>query len=249
MDHTAAFVRRNRLLADVTRLADPDAPVPTCPAWTVRRLVSHVGRGDRWAAEIVQRRDLIDIRSVRDGRAPDEPAAAAWLTASADVLTEAVAAAGSDTPVWTFVGPRPASWWIRRRLHESVVHHADAALAVGAGWTVEPAVAVDSISEWLELLQARHADPTPLDAGATLHLHATDDGIGAMAEGAGEWMVRGDGTSISWEPGHGKGDVAIRGHAAHLLLALLRRIPADDARLQVLGEPELWSSWLERTPF
>ncbi|OHV73019.1 hypothetical protein BCD48_33885 [Pseudofrankia sp. BMG5.36] len=53
-------------------------------------------------------------------------------------LLEAVAA-DPDAPVWTGTGPQPARWWVRRLLHESVVHRVDAALALGVDHPIEPA--------------------------------------------------------------------------------------------------------------
>jgi len=35
----------------------------------------------------------------------------------------------------------------------------------------------------------------------------------------------------------------------HLLLAALRRIPANDDRLQIIGDSEIWQTWLLRTGF
>jgi uncharacterized protein (TIGR03083 family) len=247
MDHAAALVEQNRLLADLARTADPATPIPTCPRWTSRQLVTHVGRGDRWAAEILARGDRVDIRSVPDGRPPVDPdLAAGWLVDGAGLLIDAVSAAGPGSPVWTFVGPRPARWWVRRRLHEAVVHRADLALATGVPPVIAPEVAADALSEWLTLLAARPAaaGPAPLDEGVTLHLHATDEGLGA----AGEWMIRGTGTGIGWEHGHGKGSAAVRGSATDLLLTVLRRVPADD-RVQLLGDPGVVPGWLARSPF
>ncbi|TQM09133.1 maleylpyruvate isomerase family mycothiol-dependent enzyme [Pseudonocardia kunmingensis] len=250
MEIAREFVDQNRLLGEVLRRADADTPVPTCPGWTLRQLLTHVGRGDRWAAMIVRERAdaRVDLRSVPDGKPPAEiDAAVSWLTESAALLLEAVAATGADVPVWTFTGPQPAAWWVRRRLHESVVHRADAAIALGAPYEVDPALAADGLSEWLDLLGAR-AEPEEgpaLPDGVALHLHATDDGLGA----AGEWLVRGEAGRVRWEHGHGKGAVAVRGSAAVLLQAVLRRIPADDARLAVLGDQGAWRTWLERTPF
>jgi hypothetical protein len=54
---------------------------------------------------------------------------------------------------------------------------------------------------------------------------------------------------VVWEHGHGKGTAAVRGSAGDLLLAVLRRIPADDERLQLIGDGDVWRTWLDRTPF
>jgi uncharacterized protein (TIGR03083 family) len=67
-----------RLGAAVSEL-DPQAPVPTCPEWTVHDLVTHVGTGHRWAAEIVEGR-LQDPPPYAIVGAPQEPQAwADWL--------------------------------------------------------------------------------------------------------------------------------------------------------------------------
>jgi uncharacterized protein (TIGR03083 family) len=248
MDTATALVEENRRLGEMLRGADPETPVPTCPGWALRQLLTHVGRGDRWAAMIVRERAdaRVDIRTVPDGKPPaDDPIG--WLAESARLLLDEVATTGPDVPVWTFTGPKPAAWWIRRRLHESTAHRADAAIALGVPYTIEPELAADGVSEWLDILTSRPApdDGPALPDGATLHLHATDDGLAA----SGEWLVRSDGGRVVWEHGHGKGVAAVRGSAADLLQAVLRRIRADDPRLQVLGDAAAWRTWLERTPF
>lgn len=241
MDFAVALTEQNRLLGELTRDADPSTPVPTCPGWTLQQLVRHVGRGHRWAAAMVRERagSPADPRTVADGKPPADPdGVLAWLHESAAAVIDAVAATGADVPIWTFTGPRPAAWWIRRRLHEETVHRADAALALGVPVDLAPEPAADGLSEWLDLLTAR---PSALDDGATLHLHATDDGLGSD----GEWMIRGVGGVLTWEHGHGKGDAAVRGSAVDLLLAAVRR--THD--VQVLGEEKTWTRWLERTTF
>ncbi|OZM77805.1 maleylpyruvate isomerase family mycothiol-dependent enzyme [Pseudonocardia sp. MH-G8] len=250
MDVFDALVEQNHQLGEVLRAADPATPVPTCPGWTLRKLLTHVGREDRWAAMIVRERAdaRVDVRSVPDGKPPAEiDAAVTWLTDGAALLLETVATTGPDVPVWTFTGPKPASWWVRRRLHEAVVHRADAAIALDEPYEVDAALAADGLSEWLDLLAARSTPDggAALPDGATVHLHTTDDGLGA----AGEWLVRGEAGRVVWEHGHGKGAAAVRGSAAALLQAVLRRIPADDPRIEVLGDDGVWRTWLERTPF
>lgn len=251
MDYASALVRQNELLGELVGDADPATPVPACPGWNLSQLVRHVGRGDRWAAQIISDRvdHYLDPRTVRDGKPPADPAAfVPWLNDSAATILDAVAAVGEQTPVWTFIGARPASWWVRRRLHESTVHRADAALALGADYELEAPLAADCISEWLDLVAARGGGdgPPPLEDGVTLHLHATDEGLGA----AGEWLLQGGPEGVRWETGHAKGDCAVRGWAQELMLVVLRRKPLEEADgVELFGDPGVLSTWLGRTAF
>jgi hypothetical protein len=109
--------------AELARIIDGDLdrPVPACPGWTFRQLATHLGRGHRWAAQIVATRATapVPMREVTGGKLPEDPARhAAWLNAGADQVIEAVAAAGNDL-VWTMTGMRPAGFWTRRRAHEA----------------------------------------------------------------------------------------------------------------------------------
>lgn len=244
MDYAAAFVEENRLLATLAATADPDVPVPTCPGWSLRQLFRHVGRGDRWAATIVRTGEPADPREVADGK-PPEGGLVDWMHGGPVAVLDAVAEVGPDRPVWTFTGTRPASWWIPRRFGEALVHRADATLALGLDFAVDAERAAAGISEWLGVVAARGADEAdaPLDDGATLHLHATDGGLGP----AGEWLVRGAGGAVTWDQGHGKGDVAVRGTVADLLLAVMRRRPSDS--VETIGDAAVWSRWLAKTGF
>lgn len=240
LDHDSALGAQNGLLADLVAGADPSAPVPTCPGWTLLQLFRHVGRGHRWAATIVRTGGFVDPREVPGGRPPDDDVAG-WLRQSAQEVLDAVAEVGADAPVWTFLGPRPAQWWVRRRLHEATVHRADAALAAGLPYALAPELAVDGLDEWLGLLAERRAKegPAGLDPGVTLHLHATDT--------PGEWLVHGGDPVITWEHGHAKATTAVRGRAQDLFLATLRRTDAD--AVEVFGDPSVWRTWLDRTHF
>lgn len=251
MDYATAFVEQNRALGDVLRGGDPSTAVPTCPGWTLEQLFRHVGRGDRWAAQIVTDRvdQYLDPRTVEGGKPPaDRDDAISWLHGGARRLVDAVGQAGVQAPVWTFIGPRPASWWIRRRLHETTVHRADAALALDVDYTLALELAADGISEWLEIavVQAARGDThPPLANDHTLHLHATDLGLGE----AGEWTVSAADGRLSWSHSHGKGTVALRGAASDLLLATLRRVRVADTDIAVFGDAAVWQNWLDHTPF
>jgi uncharacterized protein (TIGR03083 family) len=250
VDYAAAFLDENRAFAELFRDVDESGPVPTCPGWTLAQLMRHVGRGDRWAAQIVRDRldHYLDPRSVEGGKPPPDPAdAISWLHGGAQRLVDAVELSGVETPVWTFLGARPANWWIRRRLHETAVHRADAAIATGSEFALDANIAADAITEWLErvAIQAGSAGaPLPLEDGNTLHLHATDPGLGD----AGEWTVGVDGDGITWSHEHGKGSAALRGGATELLLAIVRRVPVADTGIELFGEEAVWQNWLDRTP-
>ena len=157
------FAELRGCTAEFARIIDGDLerPVPTCPGWTFQQLATHLGRGHRWAAQIVATRATMPIpmREVADGKLPQDPAQhASWLNAGADQVIEAVTAAGSDL-VWTLAGIGPASFWARRRAHEAAVHLADAQLAAGLDVDLAPEFAANGVDEWLARIAARHRRP------------------------------------------------------------------------------------------
>ena len=239
--------------AELARIIDGDLerPVPTCPGWTFRQLATHVGRGHRWAAQIVATRATTPIptREVAGGKLPPDPARhTSWLNDGAEQVIEAVTAAGRD-PVWTLGGIGPASFWARRRAHEAAVHLADAQLAAGEDVDLAPEVAADGVDEWLGLIAAGTGDTARArdlrGDGQSLHFHATDPGL----SGTGEWLVTRTPSGVTVARGHGKADVAVRGPAVSLLLALTRRLPSSDPAIEILGEQALLTHWLQHTPF
>jgi uncharacterized protein (TIGR03083 family) len=247
-DYPAALLDQDRLFAECLRGADLDTPVPTCPGWTLQQLLRHVGRGHLWAAQIVrERRDSpVDPRQVEGGKPPaDADGALDWLRAGGQALLDAVAATGGDTPVWAFLGPQPAAWWIRRRLHETTVHRADAAIALGVDYDLAPELAADGVAEWLDIVvgqnRAGQRAERALAAGTSLHLHATD--LDA------EWTLRATEDGLICEPTHAKSTAAARGRAVDLLLALSGRRSADETGVELFGDPTVWQTWREQTAF
>ena len=241
-------------LAGLVGGADLTLGVPTCPGWTLRQLATHIGRAQRWAAQIVSTRSAqaIAFREVPGGRIPDDPDGhAGWLRAGAERLITALGEAG-DAPVWAFGEQQPAGFWARRMTHETTVHVVDAQLTVPGGEkrpAIAADVAADGIDEWLTVL-AGPSDGEPdlraagLAAGESLHVHASD-----VPGGSGEWVVRHDPAGITVRQAHEKATLALRGGASDLLLVLLRRLPPDGPAVQVLGDPDLLHRWLAATQF
>lgn len=134
-------------------------------------------------------------------------------------------------------------FWARRFLHETLIHRADATLAVGAEFTADEDVAIDAIDEWMELgslpqiLDVHPQQRELLGPGRTLHFHATDTGPEASAE----WLVDLTGDTIVWRRAHEKAAVAARGPLTDLLLTsgCSGSASADWRRLGARGAPAL----------
>lgn len=148
-------------LATHLKDADLSTPVPSCPGWTVNQLVRHLGHGYRWAETTIRTRASApppdtEMRDLTAYVGEDPAVLAPWLRESAAGLADALRAAGPDAPVWTPLPGETSGFFARRFAHESLVHRADAALALGIDFTVtDEAVAVDALDEWLELAPIR----------------------------------------------------------------------------------------------
>ncbi len=162
----------------------------------------------------------------------------AWLAGGAPPLLAALAAGDPASAVWGWGGDTRA-WWARRLLHETTLHRADAEMAIGCEPEIAADVALDGIDEFLDNLPAVHGceETTLHGSGETLHLHATD--------APGEWTITLTPTGFTWERGHSKASVAVRGTVADLLLVVYgRRRVVDEERYQVFGDTELWARWV-----
>jgi uncharacterized protein (TIGR03083 family) len=157
-EHLGALDAAVDRMAVWSRSAGPDAPVPTCPGWTVRDLLAHQGMVHRWATAVVLGDDpaaIDDTALEAEGRAAADPVG--WLLDGASPLVDALDAAPDDLAVMTFLkeAPPARAFWARRQCHETTVHALDALsatvdrpLAATDVWLSE-ALAVDGIDELL----------------------------------------------------------------------------------------------------
>lgn len=234
------------------RDADPAQSVPTCPSWTLAQLTEHVGFGHRWAALNVERRatEPVPQDDTDDTQVPqDAEERSRWLLSGARRLVEAVHRTGPRTTVWSWAEDQTARFWLRRITHDTLVHRLDAELAVGRPVSIAPDLAADSVTDLLDMFRILpKVDDFPALAGLsgqgqTLHFHATDPQLGE----AGEWLVRRTPSGVEWDHQHEGGDVVVEGPAQDLLLVLSRRAPLDHSRLEVTGDPEGLTHWLEHS--
>lgn len=183
---------------DLVQDADPDAPVPTCPDWSLRDLVAHLGGVHRWAAHAVVEGNP-DLR-------PEPPTEtgpaelAAWYRRHAAQLLDVLTATAPDAHAWTLDDRDPtAQFWRRRQVHETVMHLWDAQTAIDHPEPIEPSLAWDGVLEVRDVMyprQVRLGRIEPL-SGA-LHLRATDvpgdavmgDGEPVRVAGGAETLLR-----------------------------------------------------------
>jgi uncharacterized protein (TIGR03083 family) len=239
-------VAQTGLLRDVVAGADLSVTVPTTPDWNLAQLLRHVGGNLRALELAVRSGEAVTEpeRQVPDHAGPDgdDPAALdAWLAEAADRAAATLREGGPDLQAQIWVIRWPTGAWVRRAAHDALVHRADAAGAVGAGFPVAPDLAADAIDEFLDLLSNLAGDQGAGPTG-TVHLHATDAGPDLDAE----WLVELGPSGFSWRHGHEKASVAVRAPLADLLRVVTRRLPLDADGVEVLGDRAVLDTWLER---
>ncbi|MEZ5151609.1 maleylpyruvate isomerase family mycothiol-dependent enzyme [Rhodococcus zopfii] len=227
------------LRADTDRLLDVidgrfDGPVPTCPGWSVERLVGHVGRVHRRAATWLATGG--GSSEIETPPAPEH--LADWVRRGLDDLLAAQRAVDPERTVETWDGPRHSAFWMRRMAIETALHRVDAELAVGHATPIDTALALDGVDELFEVIVPHRGTGDLHRGGQTIHLHATDPGVGA---GAGEWLLTLGADAVTVDHAHAKGDVAVRGSASDLLLLLWNRV--DSAGFEVFGDRAILERW------
>lgn len=191
--------------------------VPTCPEWSVERLLAHVAGGFRRVARIV--REHADAEVPFSSSPPVAPDAVAELSDAAAELVEALTNEDPATPVWNWSGrDGTVAFWARRMAHEVAVHRWDVSHAVGAESPIEADLAADGVDESLTVFLPYALARRPVDGLAgTFAVEATDTGdawSGQLLPDASE-VVR----ALPASPP----DARLRGTASDLLLALWGR--------------------------
>ena len=231
------------VLRDNAARAGLGASVPSCPGWTVRELVAHLGMVHRWAAGCV-RGQVADDEACgvveREGLA--SPDVLAWLDEGAKDLLSALAFAPADLDVWFFLkdSPGPRQGWARRQCHETTIHAVDAMAAArgsvpaAAETWIHAELAADGVDELLMGFVPRRRTGLELPEPGTVVVRTIDT--------SQAWTLRvGDGRTASrlGEPEAGETDVVeITGTAAQVYLALWNR--GDEA---TCTDPGLLDRW------
>ncbi|MFF0270069.1 hypothetical protein [Kribbella sp. NPDC004536] len=130
----------------------------------------------------------------------------------------------------------------RRMVHETAMHRADVALALGIPYELDPEVAADGMDEWMEL----GALPFHFEVHPWMRELLGPERTLKYAGPEQSWVVDLTGDVIDWRHSDVVAAVTVSGPVTNLLLHLYKR---SDAGTAVDGDQELLDYYRERVSF
>ena len=202
------------LAAEVERISLDDK-VPSCPGWTTRDLLLHIGGIHRWAAAIVGNAmaENDDVTSEQVGSGPVDALLLDWFREGHQALVRTLRAASPDLRCFTFLpAPTPLLFWARRQAHETAIHRVDAETVRGEITPFDADFARDGIEEMLFGFAAR---PRPAIEPGVMLVKPDDD--------TAAWTLSFGDTGVTAVRGEAEADVVLTGSASDLYLWLWNR--------------------------
>jgi uncharacterized protein (TIGR03083 family) len=215
-----------------------DLSVPSCPGWTVKDLVLHLGQLYGWVAGHVGRGVTTLPERPPRGESSDQPidgsVLVSWWSAQYAAVLDQLEAVDPELPAWNWAPqPKKAIFWHRRMAHETAIHRWDAQMATGMAAPIDAELASDALTEVLDTWLAagkRHRQDSQqgvvalqaTDVDETWYARLTRDGIALLDTD----------TLLDDNDRHERATAT--GTASDLVLAVYERIPFKV--LQLSGE-------------
>ena len=242
----ASSVTRNNIA-----VAGLDAAVPTCPGWTARDLLVHVGMAQRWASAVLMGGSQRPVEEALLAGLADYLDPLDWLDEGAVGVLNALVKAPAGGDYFFFLKNAPADKreaWARRQCHEATIHGVDAmaarlgaAPAAGQVW-FKPSLAIDGIDELLRGFVPRRSSPLRTDTAQSLAVVPTD----VSAPGGG-WTVSFGPDAASTELGvSADADATLSGSAIGLYLGLWNRVGQGGGEYEVTGDRAVAQTFSDR---
>ena len=219
---------------------DLASPIPTCPDWTMRDLLLHLGGIHRWAGSHVRdslpgllQTDLIDIFE----RLPEDLELVDWYRAELELLVRSLRDAPADLDCATFLKcVSPLHHWARRQAHETCIHRADVESVIRTLTPVDTEFALDGIDELVDGFVTRRFMKLRSSPPRTL---------GIAPDGADRvWVLAITNEPVVVTSVMTDCDCVVSGDASNIYFALWNRIPAS--RLSVNGDSSVLGLFFER---
>ena len=185
---TVAETEAGRLRA-AALAAGPGTAVPTCPEWTVHRLVAHTAGAFGMVTGALRAADPSSPPPRPSRPEGDFDAVLATYDERLATMLELLRSVDPTAPAWHFspTAPKTAASLSRRMAHETTVHRIDAQAAAGGALSnvapsdqdarVDPEVAADGVDEVLRWLIQRWTDQWATgELTGTVLYHAADAG-------------------------------------------------------------------------
>jgi uncharacterized protein (TIGR03083 family) len=211
-------------MADAARRTDLDAPIPTCPGWTVGDCVGHT-------AEVYQHK----IACMRLQRSPgaDYPQEAppgvdllAWFDGSLAELLAELRERGPSAPAYTWwPADQTVGFWYRRMAQETAVHRLDVEDGLGEPTAIDGELAVDGIDEVLDTFLNDDWDTVTPDEWGDIDPYAGAGRTIAVRSGGRVWRSTLAPDRISLARADGPADASVTGDPESVLLWLWGRRP------------------------
>ncbi|MEA2435387.1 MAG: hypothetical protein QOG54_2844 [Actinomycetota bacterium] len=199
-------------------------PVPSCPGWTVTDLSDHMWGVYSFWGDIAEGR----LQDPKEAVEPDHPAPkdlASAIDAASERLVNVFNEAEPFEPIWTWSSNKTISFLPRRMAHEIEVHRWDCESASGKPSGVDPTMAADGITEFIEHFFG--SDQAWEGAGAHALLRTPE----------GEWSLAAGTAPV--DP-----DAVIDGSSSDVFLALWRRVPLESLTIEGdLEDPQRLFAW------
>ena len=239
-DYLAALQSDTLLLAAAASQAGADAPVVTCPGWTIRDLVLHIGEVQRWCASMVRNRVTNPSKHTEDflGVLPSDTALIDWFVDGSTALVATLKAADVDLDCFTFLedAGTPRDFWARRQANEIAIHRVDAESALGRNGGIPARHASDGIDELLMGFAPRSR--TPLRSAVPVVLQV------APFDSDSAWRVRITDQPAVTTRGFGDADCSVSGSSSDVYQSLWNRQGSEN--LTVSGDASVLELFREK---
>jgi uncharacterized protein (TIGR03083 family) len=225
-----------------------DAAIPYCPGWTGRDLACHLAGVYRWASTVVakglDRPPGPEERAalLADPEPGDDVGVLRRLREGGELIVGSLRAAPGDLECWTiWLASQPREFWIRRQLHETVVHRVDAENAgrteatAASGAELPTDLAADGVDEMVLGFSSRYSRNLRRAEPAGLALESSDTGHRWWIRIGPEGPVGGRGTAVD------PVGTTVRGSCGELLLLLWNR--RSSVGLDVAGDCAPLAEW------
>jgi uncharacterized protein (TIGR03083 family) len=237
-EHIEALSREGNMVAAAADASEPGVSIPTCPGWTMRDLLLHLGGVHRWAAAHVAdaRRQVIDVAQPFDivETLPADDELVRWFVDGHAALVATLESAPADVECFAFLpAPSPLAFWARRQAHETAIHRADAESPSGHMTPYPVEFAIDGIDELLLGFASRPRREEPTETPRTVQLTATDADA--------QWSLSIAPPKITVDGARARADCRVRASASDLYLLLWNRLDVHD--LEATGDTTVVDLW------